>query len=592
MAGRIPRSFIDELMIRVDIVDLIDSYVSLRKAGQNYIACCPFHTEKTPSFTVSPDKQFYYCFGCGAHGSAIGFLIEHARLNFVEAVHELASRAGMEVVYEQGSAPASIAAFDDLYQIMAIAAQYFRQQLRQSETAINYLKKRGLTGEIARDFGLGYAPPGWDNLLKTLGTNSDMRARLLKTGLIKQNESGHRYDRFRDRVMFPILDQRGRVIAFGGRRLSDNEHEPKYLNSPETPLFQKSHELYGWYSARKTRPLKNIIVVEGYMDVVALAQYGIPHVVATLGTATNVRHLNRLFRHVPEIIFCFDGDEAGKKAAMRALETALPLLQGGHQVRFVFLPQGYDPDNLVRVEGVQSFNSRIATATSLSQFLFDTLTQQVDMGSLDGRARLVELAKPLLKSLPVGPYRDLMLQKLGELSGVNFNHLTRLIQSGERTKVPIVTNRTTVESMRFSQLSLVHQAVIFLLHKPALSLKIEPPHHKKLYQLNQQDIKLLLKIIELTRVNPQLDLGRICEQMRGTEYEQTINQLAGQKALFTETHISIDKEFFDAINRLYEDYADQRSAFLMRKSPDLTAEEKKEVQSLYKYRHPSNIPKT
>ncbi len=596
MAGHIPRSFIDELMIRVDIVDLIDSYVSLRKAGQNYIACCPFHTEKTPSFTVSPDKQFYYCFGCGAHGSAIGFLMEHARLNFVEAVHELASRAGMEVVYEQGSAPASIAAFDDLYQIMATAAQYFRQQLRQAETAINYLKKRGLTGEIARDFGLGYAPPGWDNLLKTLGTNSDMRARLLKTGLIKQNESGRRYDHFRDRVMFPILDQRGRVIAFGGRRLSDNEHEPKYLNSPETPLFQKSHELYGWYSARKTRPLKNIIVVEGYMDVVALAQYGISHVVATLGTATSVKHLNRLFRHVPEIIFCFDGDEAGKKAAMRALETALPLLQGGHQVRFVFLPQGYDPDNLVRVEGTQSFNSRLTEATPLSQFLFYTLTQQVDMGSLDGRARLVELAKPLLKPLPVGPYRDLMWQKLGELSGVNFNHLTRLIQGGDVAKVPLVKNRTTVESIR--QLSLVHQAVIYLLHKPALSLKIESALQRKLSQLNQQDIKLLLKIIELTRANPQLDLGRICEQMRGTEYEQTINQLAGQKPFFTETHISIDKhisvddeEFFHAINCLYENYVTQRLAFLMQKSPNLTAEEKKEAQSLSKYRHPSNIPK-
>ncbi|MCK5524302.1 MAG: DNA primase [Thiomargarita sp.] len=580
MAGRIPRSFIDELMTRIDIVDLIDSYVSLRKIGRNYTACCPFHTEKTPSFTVSQEKQFYYCFGCGAHGSAIGFLMEHARLNFLEAVHELASRAGMAVVYEQGTAPTSIAAFDDLYQIMAEAAQYYRQQLRQSQTAINYLKKRGLTGEIARDYGLGYAPPGWDNLLKTLGTNSDMRARLLKTGLIKQNESGHRYDRFRDRIMFPILDQRGRVIAFGGRKLSESEHEPKYLNSPETPLFQKGNELYGWYSARKTRPLQNIIVVEGYMDVIALAQFGISNAIATLGTATSIKHLNRLFRNVPEIIFCFDGDEAGKKAAWRALEIALPLLQEGRQIRFIFLPQGNDPDNLVRREGAQSFNNHLARATPLSKFLFNTLTQQVDMASLDGRARLVELAKPLLKPLPIGPYRDLMLQKLSELSGVNFNHLTRLIQ-GEIPKQTTVkrTIRKTIESTR--ELSLVDQAIIYLLHKPALSLKIEQHYHEQLSKLNKPNIKLLLKIIELSKENPHLKLGALCEHWRGTEYEQTINYLATPD--FIEKQINIDDEFFGAINLLYKDYVVQRNAFLMQKSPNLTAVEKQELQSLYKY---------
>ncbi len=580
MAGRIPRSFIDELMTRIDIVDLIDSYVSLRKIGRNYTACCPFHTEKTPSFTVSQEKQFYYCFGCGAHGTAIGFLMEHARLDFLEAVHELASRAGMAVVYEQGTAPTSITAHDDLYQIMAEAAQYYRQQLRQSQTAINYLKKRGLTGEIARDFGLGYAPPGWDNLLKTLGTNSELRAHLLKTGLIKQNESGHRYDRFRDRIMFPILDQRGRVIAFGGRKLSESEHEPKYLNSPETPLFQKGNELYGWYSARKTRPLQNIIVVEGYMDVIALAQFGISNAIATLGTATSVKHLNHLFRNVPEIIFCFDGDEAGKKAAWRALEIALPLLQEGRQIRFIFLPQGNDPDNLVRQEGAQGFNNHLARATPLSKFLFNTLTQQVDMANLDGRARLVELAKPLLKPLPIGPYRDLMLQKLSELSGVNLNHLTRLIQ-GEIPKQPTVkrTIRKTIESTR--ELSLVDQAIIYLLHKPALSLQIEPHYHEQLSKLNKPNIKLLLKIIELTKENPHLKLGALCEHWRETEYEQTINYLATPD--FIEQQINIDDEFFGAINLLYKDYVVQRNAFLIQKSPNLTAAEKQELQSLYKY---------
>jgi DNA primase len=567
MAGRIPRNFIDDLITRVDIVDLIDNYVSLRKSGQNYTALCPFHNEKTPSFTVSPDKQFYYCFGCGAHGTAIGFLMNYAHLNFIEAVHELASRAGIEVVYEQGTTPTSIAAVDDLYQTMEQATHYYRQQLRQSQAAIKYLKSRGLTGEIARDFRLGYAPPGWDNLLKTLGTDTEKQSRLLKTGLIKQNESGHRYDHFRNRIMFPILDRRGRTIAFGGRTLSESKHEPKYLNSPETALFQKSRELYGWYFARKIRPLQKIIVVEGYMDVVALTQYGIQNAVATLGTATTHKHLTQLFRNVPEIIFCFDGDQAGQKAAWRALETVLPLLQEGRQVRFVFLPQGYDPDNLVRFEGTQNFNNRLAQATALSDFLFDTLTQQVDMRSIDGRARLVELAKPLLKQLPAGPYHELMLQKLSQLTGIN---LTR----GQGTKQP-VTFRSH-QSMK--QFSLAHQAIVCLLHKPTLSQTVEYPNNKLSF-LNQPDIRLLLNIIEFTRMNPKLTLGAICEHWRGTEYEQTINQLATQKPLFTDTD-KIDENFLGAINRLYENYTNQRLAYLTQKITDLTAEEKQELKSL------------
>ncbi|MEN8215283.1 MAG: DNA primase [Pseudomonadota bacterium] len=568
MAGRIPRNFIDDLITRVDIVDLIDNHVSLRKSGRNYTALCPFHNEKTPSFTVSPDKQFYYCFGCGAHGTAIGFLMNYARLNFPEAVHELASRAGIEVVYEQGTTPASITAFDDLYHTMEQATHYYRQQLRQSQAAIKYLKSRGLTGEIARDFRLGYAPPGWDNLLKTLGTDTEMQSRLLKTGLIKQHESGHRYDHFRDRVMFPILDRRGRTIAFGGRTLSESKHEPKYLNSPETALFQKSRELYGWYFARKIRPLQKIIVVEGYMDVVALTQYGIQNAVATLGTATTHEHLTQLFRNVPEIIFCFDGDQAGQKAAWRALETVLPLLQEGRQVHFVFLPQDYDPDNLVRFEGTQNFNNRLAQATALSDFLFDTLTRQVDMRNIDGRARLVELAKPLLKQLPAGPYHELMLQKLSQLTGVN------LTKRGQGTNQP-VTFRSH-QSMK--QFSLAHQAIVCLLHKPTLSQTVEYPN-KKLSFLNQPDIRLLLNIIEFTRMNPKLTLGAICEHWRGTEYEQTINQLATQKPLFTDTD-KIDENFLGAINRLYENYTNQRLAYLTQKITDLTAEEKHELKSL------------
>lgn len=573
---RISRSFIDELMARVDIVDLIDSYISLRKAGRNYRALCPFHNEKTPSFNVSPDKQFYYCFGCGASGTTIGFLMNYARLSFVEAVHELASRAGMVVVYEQGLAPASITAFDDLYEVMRQAAQYYKQQLRQSPTAISYLKKRGLTGEIARDFGIGYAPAGWQNLLKNLGSDAETEKRLIKTGLVKEHESGRHYDRFRDRVMFPILDQRGRVIAFGGRILSKSEHEPKYLNSPETPLFQKSRQLYGWYFARQVRPLQSIIIVEGYMDVVALAQHGIHNAVATLGTATTRDHLKHLFRSVSEIIFCFDGDKAGLKAAWRALETALPFLQEGRQVRFSFLPQGYDPDSLVREEGTQAFNNRLTQAIPLSKFLFDSLMRQVDIRSIDGRARLVELAKPLLKKLPTGLYRDLMLQELSELTHVDLKKLTILIQS-EIPQKPVINPKPfrPVESVK--DLSPVYRAIVYLLHKPALSQLVDYP--KKLSTINKQNIKLLLNLIEFTRMNPKLTLGAICEHWRGTDDEQIINQLA---SLIIETH-DIDDDFRGAIEKLYKGDESQRLAELIEKGrKNWTAEERQEYFNLVK----------
>jgi DNA primase len=560
---RISRNFIDELMVRVDIVDLIDSYISLRKVGRNYKALCPFHNEKTPSFSVNPDKQFYYCFGCGASGTSIGFLMNYARLSFVEAVHELASRAGMEVVYEQGLAPAAITAFDDLYEVMRQAAQYYKQQLRQSPTAISYLKKRGLTGEIARDFGIGYAPAGWQNLLKNLGGDAETEKRLIKTGLIKEHKSGRHYDCFRDRIMFPILDQRGRVIAFGGRILSKSEHEPKYLNSPETPLFQKSRQLYGWYFARQVRPLQSIIIVEGYMDVVALAQYGIHNAVASLGTATTGEHLKLLFRSISDIIFGFDGDKAGLKAAWRALETALPFLQGGRQVRFILLPQGSDPDSLVREEGTQAFNNRLTQAIPLSKFLFDSLMQQVDMKSLDGRARLVELAKPFLKKLPTGPYRDLMLQELSDLTHVDLKKLTILIQSEIPQQAVIKPKpfRRFVESVK--DLSPVHRAIVYLLHKPALSQLVDYPNNK-LSTINKQNIKLLLNLIEFTRMNPKLTLGAICEHWRGTDDEQIINQLA---SLLTENNddINIDDNFRGAIDQLYKCDESQRWAELIEK---------------------------
>jgi DNA primase len=563
---RIPRNFIDRLINRIDLVDLINSYISLRKTGINYKACCPFHNEKTPSFTVSAEKQFYYCFGCGVHGTAITFLIEYKHLNFVEAVHELASRLGIEMEYEQGS---SVKSYEELYQLMIEASKFFKQQLRNSTKAINYLKTRGVTGEIARDFGLGYAPAEWDILLKTLGTTPEKRTNLLKTGLVKQNDSGRRYDRFRDRVMFPILDKRGRIIAFGGRTINQNKHEPKYINSPETELFKKRHELYGWYLANKLHNLKNIIVVEGYMDVIALAQAGIKNVIAALGTTITEDHIKILFSRVSEIIFSFDGDKAGQKAAWRALETSLPLIHAGRQVNFLFLPSEHDPDSLVRQEGMQGFTTRLTRAIPLSKFLFDTLIQQVNLNIPEGRAALIEKAKALLTRLPDGPYKEQMWQKLRQTTyqapqkrRINFKHFKQ------------------ITSLR--ELSLVHQAIVCLLHKPALSQSIE--NLEQLHALKYKDIKLLYGLIELTLKNPQLTLDEICEHWRNTEYAQTINKLSAQKALFTETQINIEKDFLGAINRLYEDYITQRMQFLTHKVTSLTAKEKQELQSLYKSR--------
>ncbi len=557
---RISPNFIDELVIRADIVELIDSYVTLRKAGREYKACCPFHNEKTASFTVSSEKQFYHCFGCGVHGNAIGFLMEFARLSYVEAIEELASRTGMQVVYEEGTTSNdSPKVSDELYNLLTKAADYYFQQWKtpHSKAAKDYLKQRGLSGQIAKEFQIGYAPLGWDNLLKTFGTAT--QESLLKVGLLKKNEKGRVYDCFRDRIMFPIHDRRGRVIAFGGRLLTDKEKEPKYLNSPETPLFKKGNELYSWYFARKIRPLKNFILVEGYMDVVMLAQYGIRNVVATLGTATTNDHLNRLFHDVADLIFCFDGDDAGRKAAWRALKNVLPFLKEGRQVTFAFLPQGEDPDSFVRKAGTEAFYRYLDQALPLSKFLFDTLTQQVDLSTLEGQARLVELAKPLLSQLPTGPYRDSMFRKLTELTGVNSNKLDKLIplhsSSTHSVRPPL---KSTQRPSSFREFSLEYQAIACLLYQPSLSLSIESPF-QKLSAVQQKDISLLFQLIEFARSNPKLTVGAICEHYRNTEYEQTLSWLAGQNTFLTNTTIDINKEFTGAIERLIKKYSEQQT---------------------------------
>ena len=435
MAGLIPQSFIDDLLNRTDIVDVVSSRVQLKKAGKNYTACCPFHKEKTPSFSVSPDKQFYYCFGCGAGGNALGFLMDHDNLDFPQAIEDLAKAAGMEVPREESGRPHKPRQPTDspLYPLLTAAADFYRQALKshpQRKAAVDYLKGRGLTGEIARDFGLGFAPPGWDNLYKHLSSDTLQQKAMIDAGLLVENaETGKRYDRFRDRVMFPIRDSRGRIIAFGGRVLGDDK--PKYLNSPETPVFHKSQELYGLFEARKhNRNLDEIIVVEGYMDVIALAQQGLRNAVATLGTATSEEHMKRLFRVVPSVLFCFDGDQAGRNAAWRALEATLSSLQDGRRARFLFLPEGEDPDTLVRSEGTDAFRARINQhAQPLADYFFQQLTEEADPRSLEGKAHMATLAAPLIDKVPGANLKSLMRMRLQEITGLSGEAVSQLVHN-------------------------------------------------------------------------------------------------------------------------------------------------------------------
>ena len=420
MAGRIPQGFIDDLLHRTDIVDVVEERLQLKRTGRNYSGLCPFHKEKSPSFSVNPEKQFFYCFGCGAGGNALGFVMEYDRLEFREAVETLAKRQGLEIPAQANENSQQDKQRQRSFDILQRADNFFQEQLRshpERNKAVDYLKRRGLDGTIAKRFGIGYAPPGWDNLLKKIG--NEQQQALDDAGLVIQKpEQKKCYDRFRDRIMFPIVDMRGRVIAFGGRVL--NDEKPKYLNSPEILTFKKHEELYGLYQARQAnRELQRVLIVEGYMDVVALAQFGISNAVATLGTATSEHHLRRLYKLMPEVVFCFDGDKAGRKAAQRALDNALALMEDGRQARFLFLPDGEDPDSMVRSEGTEAFNQRIGQSLPLSQFLFDSLSEGIDMESGEGRARLSALAMPLINKIPGQVFKQLMRQQLSELSGLD-----------------------------------------------------------------------------------------------------------------------------------------------------------------------------
>ncbi len=597
MAGRIPKQFIDELLTRTDIVDVIDSYVPLKKAGKDYKACCPFHEEKTPSFTVSVDKQFYHCFGCGAHGSAIGFLMDYEHMSFVEAVEDLATRAGLKVPKEAGVVSGQDKdTGTDLLEILREASRFYRQQLRehpQAGRAVDYLKGRGITGEIAHEFGLGFAPDGWDNLLRALGKDDASREALARAGLAVKKDSGGHYDRFRDRVMFPIEDHRGRVVAFGGRVIDDvqgrtNAAEdrmsgatkggPKYLNSPETPLFHKGRELYGLFHAREAIKRENrVLVVEGYMDVVALAQFGVDFAVATLGTATTRDHLERLFRHAPEVIFCFDGDRAGREAAWRALDNALPALREGWQASFLFLPEGEDPDTLVRKEGKDAFLARLKAAIPLPEYLFDNLMRQVDMNRLDGRARLVELARPLLSKMPQGVLRQMMLDRLAELSRMDVGKLP--VPSGGAE--PASSFRPAMRASSGGPQeppSIVRRAIALMLQHPALAEKLS--NESELADLDLPGMPLFLELYGMLKDSPTMNTAAIIESFSDSEYQHHLSRLAVWD--YPALAENVEMEFSAVINRLRDASSKQRAERLLRKqhAQGLNQTEKDELARL------------
>ncbi|PIJ79472.1 DNA primase [Erwinia sp. OLCASP19] len=578
MAGRIPRAFISDLLARTNIVDLIDARVKLKKQGKNYHACCPFHNEKTPSFTVNGDKQFYHCFGCGAHGNAIDFLMNFDRLEFVESIEELATRYGLEIPYETGSAPGQIERHQrqNLYQLMEGLNDFYQQSLSQpaAGAARDYLTKRGLSDEVIKHFAIGFAPAGWDNVLKRFGQQPENRQSLIDAGMLVTNDQGRSYDRFRERVMFPIRDKRGRVIGFGGRVVGDGL--PKYLNSPETDIFHKGRQLYGLYEAQKNHPQPmKLLVVEGYMDVVALAQFGIDYSVASLGTSTTAEHIQLLFRNTDNVVCCYDGDRAGREAAWRALETALPYMTDGRQLRFMFLPDGEDPDSLVRKEGKQAFEARMDNALPLSGFLFDSLLPQVDLATPDGRVRLSALALPLISQVPGETLRIYLRQQLGNKLGIlDDNQLEKLMpRQAENAKsvAPAQLKRTTMRIL-----------IGLLVQNPALAAQV--PSLAGLNEEKQPGLGLFNQLVDACNEHPGITTGQLLERYRGTKYAATLEKLSVWDDI-ADTDIA-EKTFTDALNHLLDSALELRLNELIARArtQGLTPQEREEVQVLNQVR--------
>jgi DNA primase len=544
--ARLPDAFIDDLLARTDIVELVGSRVPLKRQGREYSARCPFHDERSPSFTVSPVKQFYHCFGCGAHGTAISFLMNYDRLEFLDAVEELAKKVGMEIPRDQRVAVANPDSREQ-YSALEAAAKFFQKQLEGSDKARAYFERRGVDPENRARFGLGYAPDAFDGLKNALGTDERRMQLLEKTGMFSRSDNGRVYDKFRDRVMFPIFDRRGRVIAFGGRVL-DKEDGPKYLNSPETPLFHKGRELYGLWQVRQAHAkIPRLVVVEGYMDVVALFQYGVTQAVATLGTATTPDHAELLFRNAADVYFCFDGDKAGRGAAWKAVESVLPRMRDGRQAFFLFLPEGEDPDSIVRKEGSAGFEARLQQATSLSDFFFAEHTREINLETLEGRARLAERAKPQLQQIPDGAFRDLMLQRLAELARLNAAAPAPAAQ-------PAPARRAPPRGAPAPKQSLVRAAITLLLQRPSLAEAMQPPY--MFAELRQPGIPLLVELIAMARARPGIGTGAILEHFAGREEEAALQKLAlvelpGDGSAWAE-------EFLDTLQQLDRQTRQQR----------------------------------
>ena len=543
MAGLIPQDFIDDLIARADIIEVVGRRVQLKKAGREFKACCPFHDEKTPSFTVSPGKGFYHCFGCGAHGTAIGFLMEFDHMSFVEAIESLAASMGVDVPRSESDKPAR--RYDELFSLLDSVARHWQACLKDAPAAVEYVKQRGIDGSTAKRFGIGYAPDGWSNVLEKFGKSEEATEKLLATGLIIRKDNGKHYDRFRDRIMFPIRDARGRTIGFGGRTLGDGE--PKYLNSPETVLFHKGRELYGLYEARQAlRSIDQLVVVEGYMDTVALARHGIDFAAATLGTATTPEHLNRLFRLTENVCFAFDGDRAGRKAAWRALENALPLIREGRQIRFMFLPEGHDPDSYVNEFGTDAFLKALDEGLALSEFLIQELASQVDMSTIDGRARLAELARPLVNKIPAGVYRELLLESLAETVGLTAAKLEKMLGSDKpgSKNVNVATGAARARGRRSAaagQPSVVRHSITLVLNEPQSCLKLDV---EKLAGLNRPGAELLRTLIETVQTEPNISTAGILERYRHHDEGRHLGKLVASE-------VPLDEEF-DAAAELAE----------------------------------------
>lgn len=553
MAGRIPKSFIDDVIERTDIVDLIDTRVPLKKAGKNYQACCPFHNEKSPSFSVSPDKQFYHCFGCGAHGNAISFLMEYDQFEFVEAIEELARMHALEIPREDNKGRPqkfeSVSREQKLsdYDLMETAAKFFQHQLKHDDNSnqvIEYLKGRKLSGETCQQYGIGYAPDSWDKALKMLAKTPEQKQQLVDLKVLTQNDSGKVYDFFRNRVMFPIRDKRGRVVGFGGRVIDDSM--PKYLNSPETRIFHKGSELYGFHQAKVANPkLEQVLIVEGYMDVVSLAEQGINYAVAALGTATTPEHMSLLFRNTKKVICCYDGDRAGRDAAWRALENALPHLKDGIDLRFAFLPDGEDPDTMVQQEGKEAFEQRMEQATPLLTYFFEHFLAELDVTSDAGKSALHANAKPLIELVPSDYYKEALKAKLAQLLGKSVDNLTGF------TKSPMAEVKQQQAEL---QVTPMRRAIALLLQNPNLAKAV--PFIPALSQADLPGFKQLIDIQEAILNEPNLKSHVLLERFRDRKEYQLLAKLFSWDHHIEQEHL--EAEFVDTFKVLQDSYLNKR----------------------------------